>query len=108
MAGGVVNLEEVRLEDYKGNKGLYYSYDRLGAKVCGCIIWTKNGTKSFCLSPLEEGKNTCLVKAHANKPKAMLALPYVWFMTVTLSGRSGGGGPAAIREDIVGKSYQYH
>ncbi len=63
MAGGVVNLEEVRLADYKGNKGLYYSYEQLGAKVCGCIIWTKNENKNFCPSLLAERTNSALVTA---------------------------------------------
>jgi hypothetical protein len=74
----------------KGNKcKLYYSEHPVGGKVCGCMVGTKNGIERFCLSPTEEGKNFCMVKTHANKPKATTAPPYAWFVTTTLRGRGG-------------------
>jgi hypothetical protein len=62
-----------------------------GLKVCRCAIGMKNGIKILCLSPVEEGKNSCLVRAHANRPKAMTAPAYAWCVTTTLYGRAGGG-----------------
>jgi hypothetical protein len=84
----------------KGNEcQLFYLDDLMGAKVCGCIIGTGNGIERFCLSPVEKNKNSCSVEAHTNKPKAVTASHYAWFVTTTLRGRSGG--PAAVRSKFI-------
>jgi hypothetical protein len=129
-AGGGGNLEEVGLGDYEvkrqavvldlltgdaaednpkvgsSNKGnecqLYYLEHPVGAKVCGCVVGMKNGIERFCLSPLEDGKNSCSIKTHANKPKATTAPAYAWYVTTTL--RGSGGGPAAVRHKFIWRS----
>jgi hypothetical protein len=128
-AGKGSNREAIKLEEYKGKrmavvsdpqsvaatgtnpkvrspKGhlcqLFYLDDPLGAKVCGCLIGAGNGIKRFCLGLVEEGKISCSIKAHANKPKAVTATPYTWFITTNVQGRSGG--PAAVRHKFIKQS----
>ena len=71
----------------------------MGSKVCGCIIGTGNGIERFCVALVEDGKHSCSVKAHANKPKATSAPVHAWYVTTTMRGRSGG--PAAVRSKFI-------
>jgi hypothetical protein len=89
-----------KVRSFKGNEGhLFYLNDPMGSKVCGRIIGRGNGIKRFCLALVEDGKQSCSVKAHANKPKATSAPSHAWYVTTTMRGRSGG--PAVVRSNFI-------
>jgi hypothetical protein len=91
-----------KVRSLKGsNEGhLFYLDGPMGSKVCGCIIGTGNGIDRFCLSLDKEGKHSCSVEAHSNKPKATSAPTHAWYVTTTMQGRSGG--PAAVGDNLLG------